>query len=386
MKENHPDKTHRRKGLLSFVFGIILFSFLGQACEQKLPQSHIPLIRLGHGLHDHHSPLYIAATHPELFAKDQISLKSIEDKKEYQLFLHDKLAARITIDSSTGGMELIRKLYEDQFDVAFGGVPAILTAIDAGEKIKIIAPSNAEGAGLVLRKDLPVSTFAEFIQYINQQQSPIRIGYKMETSVQNLIFESTLRHLNIPYGDDIADQNAKIILINLHGPQNLIPSLQAGVIDGFVINQPFVAQAVYAGVGKEIASLSSLPPEGQWRGNPCCAIAATESIIAAQPETINALTTMFLQANRFIQENPEEAALTISAWLGQKAEVERLSLPTIRFTTDLDGDWERGINIWVNSMLESKKFSGKIMESKAKGSTNQLIYAYQVYKQAKDTL
>jgi NitT/TauT family transport system substrate-binding protein len=242
----------------------------------------------------------------------------------------------------------------------------------------------AEGAGLIVDKNLPVNTWDEFLDYVRSREQPLRIGYKIETSVQNLIFEQALMETGIPFSASPDDSAAKIRLVNLHGAKNLIPAMENELIDGFVIMQPFLALAQTRGSGKLIALLRDLPPEHKWRGHPCCALAANDAFVQSHGLVAEAMTSLMLRANRFIVENPEESARQIAHWLGLPAEVEAESLPTIKFTAELDKNWDNGIDFWIESMIEGGLLKGKIKDAYTAGGVRGLIYDKDTYERARE--
>ena len=364
----------------------LLTAILASAACQKSSEP-LPLLRIGHAPHDHHSALYIAAMNPVYFKEHGgIYLKETVFRKEYTLISGDRPLARVLIDSSTGGKELIRKLSEEYFDISFGGFPAMLYFIDQGSPIKIIAPVMAEGAGLVVRNDLPVNNWAEFVQYVHKQERPLKIGYKIAISVQNLIFEQALRETHIPYATKLDDAQAKIVVLNLHGAKNVIPAITDGLIDGFVIMQPFLALAEEKGAGKIIAMLSDMPPEGKWQGHPCCALAGNENYLRAQPEVTESMLTLLMLASRFINDQPRKSAEQIGCWLDVPTSVEEKSLPSIQFSTDFSDSWSRGVDFWVESMIKSGNLTNKIKEAYQQGNLEELIYNQGLHDSARRAL
>lgn len=350
-------------------------------CRQPDPEQ-LPVLRIGHAPHDHHAPLYIAAMNPDFFRKNGgIFLKEVTFRKEYILISDNKQLAQVIIDSSTGGKKLIRTLDEQHNDITFGGVPAMLSFIDKGSNMEILLPVMSEGAGLVVNNSMPVSSWMEFVHYVNNKAEPVKIGFKTAVSNQNLIFESALKSVSISFAKKGAEgeHDSKILLFNLFGAKNLIPAMQNGIIDGFVVNQPFVAMAEHKGIGKMIASLSDLPPDGKWKNNPCCALAGNKKYVSEHPDLIEPLLNLLLRANRFITQQPGQSAQQIAQWLDIDPEVEQLSLPTINYMTDYDEDWNRGINFWVESMIESDKLTKKIKTAYEQGELDTLIYNKQIY-------
>lgn len=371
-----------KKTLFIFITIITLLSLSLASCQNK--ENEIPVVKIGHAPHDHHAPLYIAAKNQEYFKEHGgVYLKEIVPKKEYELISDDKLIARLLIDSSTGGKKLVRKLTEEHFDFTFGGVPAMLTFIDQNKPIRIVAPAMSEGAGLVVRNDMPVKNWQEFLAYVRAQDQPVKIGYKIAISAQGMIFEDALQESNIPFSFENNDPTAKVTLINLYGAKNLIPALENNIIDGFVIMQPFLALAEEKSAGKVIALLRDLPPEGKWQGNACCALAANNKYVHSQPVIAETLISLLIRANRFITENPEKSAIQIAEWLDVSPEVEKKSIPTIKYKTEFDEEWDRGIDHWVESMVKAGKLQGKVKKAYQKGELQKTIYDKKIYDKAK---
>lgn len=365
--------------LITIVIASIILLLTGERQEKPLP-----LLRLAHAPHDHHAPLYVAALNPQYFKKNGgIYLKEITAREKYDLVVNDKSVAHVTIHSSTGGREIIRKLSEGQYDMSFGGVPAILHFIDRDADIKIIAPVMTEGAGLVVRKDMAAANWAEFVALARQSVPPLKIGYKIAVSVHNLIFEFGLARENLAVAKDYLTNDGDINVVNLYGAQNLIPALQYGMIDGFVVNQPYLAMAEAAGIGKTIALFRDLPPHGKWQGHPCCALAASQDYIDNYPKVAEAATTLLMRANRYITDNKQTTAPQIATWLNISPEVETRSIATIHYTTELDANWNRGVDFWVNSMLAGGKLQKRIKLASQQDTLWETIYSKEVYEKAR---
>src|ERR1700712_4623107 len=58
-----------------------------------------------------------------------------------------------------------------------------------------------------------------------------------------------------------------------------------------------------------------------WAGHICCVLHATETLIERHPEAVQELVNGFVEAARFIEEEPEKAAALSKQFLGQKPEV-----------------------------------------------------------------
>lgn len=365
-----------------FLFCFLLLSFLQVSCSSE-PVIQ-PSIRLGYSSHDHHAALYIAAQLPEYFRQQgDLYLKEIEFKQRYQLIEKDKVLAEVLLNSSVGGGQLIRKLHEKQLDIALGGVPAMIQQVDAGSELKIVAPLMSEGAALVLAKDFPANDWKSFVAAVQQAEKPMRIGYKIQTSSQNLIFEQALLTEGIDFSREEETADAHVVVRNLFGAKNLIPALENGLIDGFVVMQPFAAQAEHQAVGKVVARLRDLPPQQQWYDHPCCAIAANGPLRLQQRELLSRLIALLLRANDYLQKHPRESAALVANWLDRPLAVEELSLPTINYLVDYPANWHRGVEFWVTTMEQQGRLRGTLQSAARQGTINGLLYDMEIYEQAR---
>jgi NitT/TauT family transport system substrate-binding protein len=367
------------------VGALILVALLGAAaCRQGTGE--LPVLRLGHALHDHHAPLYVAARNAAYFREQGgVYLREVVDRAEYELVAQGRAVARVRIGSSTGGQELVRRLAEDQFDVAFGGFPAMVEAIDRGAPLRIIAPVMAGGAALVVGPELPVESWGDFVGIARTGERPLRIGYTVAVSVQGLVFEEALRAEGLRYADQLDAADAQVVLLNLHGPGNLIPALENGLVDGFVAMQPYVAMAQEQGAGKLVTFLEEIPFESAGP-YPCCAVAARSGVLQAQGRAVELLLELLLRATRHLAEDPEGAAPLVAQWLDGSAAVEGRSLPTIHFTTELDAAWNQGAEAWVRAMTSRGLLGGQVGQAYRRGELAAALYDLEVFRRARSRL
>ncbi len=340
----------------------------------------LPVLRIGHAPHDHHAALYVAASVPEHFeSRYGVFLREVVPRTEYLLTDHGKPVARVVIDSSVGGKELIRRLAQDQFDLAFGGFPAMVEAIDHGGAIRVVAPVMTGGAGLVVRRDSPFADWEGFLAYVRSRERPVRVGYKSAVSVQGLVFERALHRADITHTANPQDTAAQIRLVNLHGPQNLLPALENDLIDGFVVMQPFLALAEEAGTGKVVALLDQIPGD-DGAAFPCCALAAREDYLEREPRAAALMVDLLLHASRYIEDHPAQAAAVVASWLGVSPQVEGKALPTIHFVREFDQAWEEGVRRWVESMVASGLLDGRVRDAWTGDRLEDVVYDARIHR------
>lgn len=181
----------------------------------------------------------------------------------------------------------------------------------------------------------------------------------------------------------IDDQNVAVSLVNLFGAQNLTPALKDGLVDGFVVMQPFVAMAEEQGAGRLVALLGDLSPDGQWKGIPCCAFAGNmESVTQYRPE-VEAFLSLMMRASKYLVRNQDQAAGKVAGWLGVVEEVERRSLPTISFSNEFTDQWERGTNLWITTLIEKGSLKGRVKTAFEEGHVSDVIYDLDLYENAR---
>ena len=348
---NFPASDWRRWSLLIAVCGLTIGLLLSGGCQDGA--SGPPELRIGHAPHDHHAALFLAASAPDqIRTADGVYLAEREFATRYDLVQDNRILAHLLIDSSTGGIGLIRRLAEDQLDLSFGGVPAMLDQIDQGMPIRILAPAMRDGAGRVVAPELPVTNWSEFVAYTRKREKPLRIGYKASLSVQNLVFEQHLADADIPFSKtpetNRVQTDVQVVLINLSGPQNLVPALDHGLIDGFVSMQPYLALAQSSRTGRQVALISGIGQKGaSGVAYPCCAIAARDAILVEHPALVEQFLALMRIATERLIENPAAHAEIVARWLGTTPELERRSLPTTNYLAEPDADWHQGMMDWI---------------------------------------
>ena len=138
------------------------------------------------------------------------------------------------------------------------------------------------------------------------------IGVPFPYSMHNLL----LRYYLATGGID-PDKDVKIRAVP---PPDSIAQLVAGDIDAYLMPDPFNQRAVY----EEAGFIHKLTKE-LWPGHPCCAFAASDEWISANPNTFRSLNKAIIEAAGYAQDpaNRPEIAKAISerAFLNQPVEV-----------------------------------------------------------------
>ncbi|MBE9066672.1 ABC transporter substrate-binding protein [Leptolyngbya cf. ectocarpi LEGE 11479] len=179
------------------------------------------------------------------------------------------------------------------------------------------------------------------------------IGVPFPYSMHNLL----LRYYLATGGID-PDVDVKIRPVP---PPDSIAQMVAGDIDAYLMPDPFNQRAVYEGAGFIFKLTKDL-----WPGHPCCAFAASDQWIDANPNTFRALNKSIIDAAGYARDpaNRPEIAEAISerAFLNQPVEVVEAVLTgnfedgqgnTLSVPDRIDFDpypWQSFAN-WISSQL-----------------------------------
>jgi NitT/TauT family transport system substrate-binding protein len=319
-------------------------------------------IHVGHVGHDHQIALGVAALHGERFRKDfGVYLKEVKPREVYDLIEGDKALARLHIRKVKGGSAMPAAMAAGAIDVGFGGVAAVAKFIDKGQPFAIVAPLHTDGDFLVVRPDSPATDWKSFIATVKAAEKPVKIGYKMPTAVAKLIFVRALAAEGVAWSEAVAKGGAKVVMVNCKGAKNIIPSMAAGGIDGFVMNQPVPSIAqVKKGIGRIIADLKDLPPAGQWTAHPCCCVAATAAVMKDHPEALKALLKVIHLATKLMCDDVDLAVAAAAKWTRTDPKVEAHSVRGIPYLSVPGEPYRAGMRTWAQIMIDEKQFTNKL--------------------------
>ncbi len=367
---------------------LICISCLFTGCKQKESPPAEPqsvTIKVGHVGHDHHLALFVACDNAGLYETVcGIGLKAVDDQKLYELTKNGQKIADVQIVKVGGGSKMPTALAQNVIDIGFGGVAAMLSAIDSGAPLKIISPLHYKGDMFVVKPDFPAKTWQEFVELAKNAEKPIRIGYKNPVAVAKVIFEEALKHEGITFGGDVTDQSIQIQMINVKGGGKLNVALSGDLIDGYVGNNPFPSIAVDTGAGRIICDLEELPP-GNFRNHPCCCIGANMDAIKDKQQAVADLMVLLLMANQTINTNQDKAVTSAIRWIGTSEAVEKMSIPTSGYSMETSQQWFDTMDQWIDAMQQLGVFKGRFQQAYHE-TIKRAAYNFTLLNRAKKTV
>lgn len=334
---------------LSFLFAVPLSADEG-----------VPLLTVGHVGHDHQIALYAAAEEGQALEKKAgVWLKELKPQEVYELFENGKRVAQLNLVRVGGGAKMPAALEQGHIEVGLGGLGPVMKFIDKGAPIKVLAPLNNDGDSLVLRNGLAASSWAEFVRLVKASPRPVRIGYKDPLANAYMILSRALAEEGIRFGQEPAGADGRpvqVITMNLQGDENMLPSMESGIVDGVVANEPVPSILIRKGTGVWVADLSDLPPAGKWKDHPCCVVAAGEKALKEKRTAIRALLKAIAAGGEIVRNDRAKALAAETKWTRTAPEIGELSISQVRYVSQADAAWIRGVDVWLDMMQYSQAF------------------------------
>ncbi|HML05556.1 MAG TPA: ABC transporter substrate-binding protein [Methanobacterium sp.] len=248
---------------------------------------------------DHHSALFVA--------------------NEKQLY--EKEGIRVQLVPFRAGPEVIEALKEGKIDVGYCGIAPVITAIDNGAPIKIVASVNQEGSGLVVNKNSNITKIGD-LKYKT-------IAIPQKGSVQDVLLENMLKENNI----SIKDVN----IVESEVPY-MPRSLLFNKFDAFIAWEPYPSVAKIEENEKVL-----LYSEDIWNNQPCCVVVTTDNYAKTKSDNLRKILKVHIEATDFINSNKDEAALIVSKKLGTNVEVEKEGLKHVDFIAIPSKDFVKNV-------------------------------------------
>lgn len=198
--------------------------------------------------------------------------------------------------------EMGEALRNGSIDAAFIIAPLAVALRQQGEDVRIVAIGTRHESTLVVKKSLPVKTFADL--------AGKTLAVPMRFSGHNL----SARLLAEKYG---ISKNVNIVEMN---PPDMAAAMAAGALDAYYVGEPMAAKTLKAGQSKVL-----LHVEDVWPGFICNLVLVRGEMVDKDPETVEALVQGAARAGLWARDHTEEAAKIASEYWGTP-------LPLVEYT------------------------------------------------------
>ncbi len=165
-------------------------------------------ISIGYLPSDHDAPLFVLLKDWQYFKDTYNSyLKPTTDKagkvSEAELFINGEKIADIKFVEGSGGPQLMTLLSQNTIQYAVAGTPPYISAIDKSTgavTLKILAPIQLEGSGLVASMNSPANDWTSFVQWVSDRSAAgnnVVIADPQLGSIQDVQLKAALKDAGI---------------------------------------------------------------------------------------------------------------------------------------------------------------------------------------------
>jgi len=205
--------------------------------------------------------------------------------------------------------EISEALKAGKIDGAFLLAPMGLTLRQKGIPVQVVLLGHRNGSVITVRNSGEIKRIEDLKGKTIAIPSPF--------STHNILLRKALTERGINPARDL-----KIIDM---APPEMVVALATGRIHGFIVAEPFGAQAEAQKVGKILALSKDI-----WHDHICCVLNLQEKLVQKYPGEVQQLVSGFLRTAKFIESNPAQAAKGSLKIIGQRAEIVERVLTTPR--------------------------------------------------------
>lgn len=194
-------------------------------------------------------------------------------------------------------------------DGAFLLTPIGLTLRKKGVPIKTILLGHRNGSVITVKNSGEINKVEDLKGKTIAIPSPF--------STHNILLRKLLTERRIDPARDL-----KIIDM---APPEMPVALATGRIHGYIVAEPFGAQAEERKIGKVLILSKDI-----WHNHICCTLNLREQVIASYPEAVHELVAAMLRTAAYIEDNPARTAAGSVKLFGQKPGIIEKVLTTPR--------------------------------------------------------
>ena len=347
----------KKSFLAAFAAAAALFASAAFAEE-------VPTLRVAYSLSTHHEPFMAAMARGEQFKDSGVWLKPVVEKEKFDLYADGKKVARLNVIVSKNSAETTSLFAQKHLDLCVNSFPAMLTGIDSGTPIKVLAPMQADAIAMVSRNDIDVKGWEAFQQYVKDSKRPVLVGYHSPTSAPKIVFEGAMAKAGLRLTGDASatKDDADILMVDLKSQANVIPAMLAEQVEFAVVPAPTPEVIAAKKQGHVVLQMKELPPQGEWESFPCCCVAGLQDAVEKYPEAVKQYVRLITVASEWCQQNKKEGAAIGAEWLGiEPAVIENAE---IEFSTKVTPTWLNNAERYPEMLNQLGQLTGALKGKK----------------------
>ncbi|MHA2424058.1 MAG: ABC transporter substrate-binding protein [Candidatus Thorarchaeota archaeon] len=185
-----------------------------------------------------------------------------------------------------------------QIDMGYlGAAPALTKSINQGIGVTVLAGANSEGSSIEVLKSEYDSGRVTGIEDLDGKT----IFHPGPSTVQNFLLRLALNQTGM------STENVTLEQARVQDMADLLTTDKPA----YIAWEPFPSLSMYENITVPLKLSGDI-----WPQHPCCVLAAENSFMAANPETVQTVVDIHVRASEWILANPLEALDIAIDWLG----------------------------------------------------------------------
>lgn len=315
-----------RNQAIAVVVAVLVVSSIGLVVVWNLPEPSEPTttIRIGYLSKDLHQLALRVAIENGLFERENITVELVQ--------------------YGNGALEMDGFL-AGQIDMGYlGAAPALVKRINQDIMITILASVNLEGSAIMVSKSEydagHVTTIDDLVEKGVYQPGP--------ATVQNFLLRLALNQSGLSFNNITAHTTSPSYMAD-----SLTPEIPA-----FIAWEPFCAKAAYDNLAVPLIYSGDI-----WPRHPCCVVAADNDYLATNPDIVDKVLAIHVEAEEWIVNNTAQALAIATDWLEMDLAPVTAAFNNIIYDYNLN---RTGIEMYLNFLIQQGQLiTEKIPENPA---------------------
>ena len=238
-----------------------------------------------------------------------------------EMNMYQKEGLKVQLVPFKNGADMMDAANKNQIDVGYCGITPITSSIDKNSTVKIVAPVNEEGSGIVVKGSSNITNVTDLVGKTILEPGP--------GSMQDVL----LRYLLLK--NNISTSNINITKMEVPLMQE---ALDNGNASSYISWEPYVTQANLTGDDRVLLYSSDL-----WNDHPCCVIFATQNMMNKKPEQLRKFLRVHVEATNYINNNLNESTFIVSKKLGTNYNIELESIKHVEYIAVPNDDYDNNL-------------------------------------------
>lgn len=231
----------------------------------------------------------------------------------------------VELHEYNNGGDLMSAMASGKVDVGYVGITPVLSSIQKGVPVKIVAGAQTEGSGLIAS--------SSDVHSITDLKGKT-VATPGEASIQNMLLKYELKNNGMD-ASSVESPGMKVASMN--------DALKTGSLDAALTYEPFVS------IATELNNASLVKKSGDiYPNHPCCVVAVSDKFISERPDTVAKIVDIHKEATEKLRSNPEDCVEYLPDTIVPDKEVEKGVLKELNWVSDLNDTYKQDIRDFIS--------------------------------------